>query len=179
MQGEWKDRGSVRVGRVLVKNEAGLAEALRRPRKDEGEPIPCPRGSPSESFPPARRAARSGSPPSHRHATLWFAGEARNWPLADYFLHELEELVEEIEALHPMYRDVPVAELLRTATLPAMEALEEAVEDEDHAAFEAAYDRLTTACNACHIASDRGAIVMVRPTSPPMTNLRYLPGREP
>jgi len=37
-----------------------------------------------------------------RHASLWFAGEAENWPLADYVVHELEELVEEIEELHPV-----------------------------------------------------------------------------
>lgn len=114
-----------------------------------------------------------------RHATLWFAGEARNWPLADYFLHELEELVEEIEELHPVYRDVPVAELLGEMTFPAMEALEEAVVAEDPEAFAAAYDLLTVACNACHIASDRAALVIVRPTAAPLTNLRYLPGRVP
>ncbi len=110
-----------------------------------------------------------------RHASLWFAGEAENWPLADYMVHELEELVEEIEELHPVYRDVQVAELLREMTTPAVEALETAVDDENLQDFERAYDDLTTACNACHIASDRAAIVMERPTSPPFTNLRYRP----
>jgi hypothetical protein len=110
-----------------------------------------------------------------RHASLWFAGEARNWPLADYMVHELEELVEEIEDLHAVYRDIQVAELLREMTHPAVEALEEAVEEEDPEAFEDAYDALTTACNACHVASDRGAIMMQRPTAPPLTNIRFRP----
>jgi hypothetical protein len=110
-----------------------------------------------------------------RHASLWFAGDAGNWPLADYMLHELEELVEHIEELHPVYRDVRVAELLRQMTVPAVESLEGAVEAGDRARFAQAYDQLTTACNACHAASDRAAIVIQRPTAPPLTNLRYTP----
>ena len=110
-----------------------------------------------------------------RHASLWFAGDAGNWPLADYMIHELEELVEEIEELHPMYREVPVAELLSEMTTPAIERLEAAVDAGDGPAFREAYDQLTNACNACHIAADRDAIVMQRPTHPTFTNLRYRP----
>jgi len=113
----------------------------------------------------------------HRHATLWFAAEAENWPLVDYFLHELEEIIEDIEEIHPVYDGVPVAEMLAEMTTPAIELLEDATDAEDRVAFVAAYDQLTAACNACHIASDRDAIIMQRPTSPPLTNLRYLPGR--
>ncbi|MEX2531037.1 MAG: hypothetical protein WD960_09720 [Gemmatimonadota bacterium] len=108
-----------------------------------------------------------------RHASLWFAGEAENWPLADYMSHELEELVGEIEELHPVYDEVQVAAMIREMTHPAMEALEDAVEDGDRAAFVEAHDRLTQACNACHTASNRAALVIQRPTAPPLTNLRY------
>lgn len=112
-----------------------------------------------------------------RHANLWFAGEAENWPLADYMVHELEELVEEIEALHPTYREVRVAELIGEMTHPAIKALEDAVDAGDLAAFQRAYDDLTVACNACHIASDKAALVMQRPTAPISTNLRFTPER--
>jgi hypothetical protein len=111
----------------------------------------------------------------HRHAALWFAGDAENWGLTDYMIHELEELVEDMEEINPVYREVQVAELLREMTVPAIERMEDAVEAEDRAAFAQAYDQLTTACNACHVASDRAAIVMQRPTQPPLTNLRYAP----
>jgi len=110
-----------------------------------------------------------------RHASLWFAGEFGNWALADYYLHELEELVEEIEELHPMYHEVPVAELLQEMTQPSVDRLEDAVELEDSAAFVRAFDELTAACNACHVASDRAALVIQRPASPPLTNIRFRP----
>jgi hypothetical protein len=110
-----------------------------------------------------------------RHALTWFAGDAENWPLADYMVHELEELTEDIEELHPVYRDIQVAMLLREMTTPAVEALESSVEARDHTAFVAAFDRLTAACNHCHVATEREAIVVQRPTAPPVTNLRFTP----
>lgn len=110
-----------------------------------------------------------------RHASLWFAGDAENWALVDYIVHEMEELVEDMEELHPIYREVPVAELLGEMTHPAIEDLEDAAEAGDREAFIEAYDRLTAACNACHTASDREALVIQRPTAPPLTNLRFRP----
>jgi cytochrome c553 len=110
-----------------------------------------------------------------RHASLWFAGAAENWALADYMVHELEEVTEHIEEVHPVYGDIQVAALLREMTLPAMEELEAAVAAGDRDGFTAAYDRLTTACNHCHEAGGRSAIVIQRPTTPPLTNLRYAP----
>lgn len=111
----------------------------------------------------------------HRHANLWFAGNASNWALADYMLHELEELVEEVEELHPVYEGVQVALLLGEMTRPAMERLEEAVDGQDLEGFRRAFDALTSACNGCHLASDHGAIVIQRPTTPPLDNLRFQP----
>lgn len=113
----------------------------------------------------------------HRHATLWFAGEAGNWPLTDYFLHEMEELIGDIESLHSTYDEVPIAEILGDVTVPAIEAMEEAVEAEERAAFAAAYDQLTMGCNGCHAPADKAAIVIQRPTVPPLTNLRFTPER--
>lgn len=111
----------------------------------------------------------------HRHASLWFAAEAENWPLVDYMLHEIEELVEVIEETHPTYRDVPVAQMLGEVTVPAIEEMEEAAERGDPVAFVDQYHRLTDACNACHVAADRSVIVIQRPETPPLTNLRYRP----
>jgi hypothetical protein len=70
---------------------------------------------------------------------------------------------------------VQVAALLRETTHPTVTGLEQAVEAGDGGAFVVAFDRLTAACNQCHTAADRGAIVIQRPTAPPLTNLRYAP----
>jgi hypothetical protein len=108
-----------------------------------------------------------------RHASLWFAGDAENWALASYMIHELEEVTGDIETLHPEYDGVQVEAMLREMTTPAIEEIEAAIEAGDRAAFAAAFDRLTTACNQCHTAADRTAIVIQRPIAPPQSNLRY------
>jgi hypothetical protein len=110
-----------------------------------------------------------------RHASVWFAGDAQNWELADYMVHELEEVAELIADVHPEYDGVAVATLMAQLTLPVIEEVEAAVDARDHGAFVAAYDRLTTSCNACHTAASRAFIVIQRPTAPPLTNLRYTP----
>ena len=111
----------------------------------------------------------------HRHASLWFAGDAGNWPLADYHLHELEEVLAEAAELHPEYDGVQVAALLETMTAPVLEEVEAAVRGEDREAFTIQYDRLTGQCNACHIAADRAVLVIQRPTALPLGNLRFDP----
>lgn len=110
-----------------------------------------------------------------RHASVWFAGDGGNWELASYMVHELEEMIGTIETLHPEYDDVPVASMLRRMTVPAVEEIEAAVEAGDGEEFRAAFDRLTTACNQCHQAADRSAIVIQRPTAVPVPSLRYEP----
>jgi cytochrome c553 len=115
----------------------------------------------------------------YRHATVWFAGEAGNWPLADYHMHEIEELTAEITEAHPSYDDVPVADLMRSLLTPAVEQLAAAVDAQDGAAFEAAHDRLTAQCNACHEASGRDMIVIQRPRTPPLDNVRFAPAQSP
>src|SRR5690625_6455832 len=36
----------------------------------------------------------------NHHNKLWFAGTNENWELADFALHEIEEIVEDIKMLH-------------------------------------------------------------------------------
>jgi hypothetical protein len=110
-----------------------------------------------------------------RHANLWFAGEAGNWALADFQLHEMEALVEETAEFHPTYREHRVRELLEAMLEPAVEEVEEAVRAGDRSAFATAFDRLTASCNSCHAATDRGMIVIQRPGVPPRDNLRFDP----
>jgi hypothetical protein len=112
---------------------------------------------------------------AQRHASLWFAGDAGNWELADHMAHEMEELADRIEASHPEYDDIPVAALFRQMSRPAIEEVEAAVTAADGRRFGAAFDALTRSCNDCHTASGKHALVIQRPTAPPLTNLRYAP----
>lgn len=110
-----------------------------------------------------------------RHAKLWFAGEAGNWPLAAYELDELREGFDDAVRLHPVHKGAEVGELLPALTGPAMDRLARAVAARDATAFPAAFDELTAACNACHEATGFGFDVVVRPTANPFTNQDFRP----
>jgi hypothetical protein len=93
--------------------------------------------------------------------------EARNAPLADLYLHELEEVAEHIADHVPHYHDHPVGELTRQMLLPAIERLEDAVEAREWLDSEAGFLALVQACNGCHVATGHGAIRIAPATMNP------------
>ena len=116
-----------------------------------------------------------------RHAKLWFAGEAGNWPLAEYELDELEEGFAGAVRFHPTHRDSPqpLTQLVPEFTEIPLGELRAAVGRRDGAAFTAAYDLLTNACNGCHEAARFSFNVVARPTANPYTNQRFEPPAPP
>lgn len=87
--------------------------------------------------------------------------DASNAELGDFYLHEIEEAAEYVVDNLPLYRDFPVGQLTREMLLPAIEAVEDAVESGDWAQSRTAYAELVQACNACHAATGKGYIHIV------------------
>jgi len=110
-----------------------------------------------------------------RHIKLWFAGAAKNWPLADYELHELEEGLSDAARLHPTHEGAPrpLTELIPELTDPPLNALHAAVAERDADSFASAYDSLTAGCNACHRATGFSFNVVSRPTTNPFSNQEF------
>lgn len=84
----------------------------------------------------------------HRYSELYFAGRDGNW---EYASHQIEEMEAALEA--GIQRRPARAESAAMLD-PALEAVEEAIEDRDPAAFDETFARLTATCNACHMAED-------------------------
>lgn len=84
--------------------------------------------------------------------------EARNEPLAHFYLHELEETSEYIADNIATYDDYPVGQLAREMLLPAIEALEGEIETGEWVAAAAGFQALLDACNACHKVTAHGYI---------------------
>jgi hypothetical protein len=108
-----------------------------------------------------------------RHAKIWYAGQAQNWALAKFELHEIDETFERIARWHPVEDETPVAPLLKAHTQSARAALEESVAQKNSVALVAAFDQLTRGCNGCHQSMEHGFIVIQRPSTPPVTNQRW------
>lgn len=110
-----------------------------------------------------------------RHGRLWAAGEAQNWMLTQFQLAELREsLVGVIERNgdHAALQPRRLADVLPAMMDPALRQLQEAVDAQDKPKFEAAYDALSNACNECHSAAEHGFLVLQRPQTPVLDNLR-------
>jgi hypothetical protein len=112
------------------------------------------------------------------HAKLWYAGNARNWELADYQIDELKEGLEDAGKQIPDYKGVPVGSMIENLMMPPIAEVEGAIKGKDRAKFVAAYDKLTAACNACHQGSNRGFIVIQRPAAPAFPNQAFEPKKK-
>ena len=105
-----------------------------------------------------------------RHAKLFYAVKARNWPLADY---ELEQLVGSLVEAGRYYPNtappMTLAEEIRSS-------LSEAIKAKNEAKFDQAFDEMSAGCNRCHGAADRAFIVIRRPSYPSaFSNQQYGP----
>lgn len=112
-----------------------------------------------------------------RHAKLWLAGQAGNWPLAEYETHELEEGFDDVVTFHPKHRgsQVPLAQAVPIMTNGPLAAVRAAIRNQDRAEFTKAYDSLTAACNECHRKTSFKFNVVTRPTGNPYLNQDFAP----
>ena len=109
------------------------------------------------------------------HNKLWFAAKARNWPLAEYQLGEIKEIMGDVQDFVPIFKNLPLAEMVDAVITNEIAALEKSIEAKDYKAFTVGYDKLTAACNACHQGTENGFVVIKRPTQPAFTNQDYQP----
>jgi hypothetical protein len=101
---------------------------------------------------------------------LYFAGKANNKQLINYYIHELEEILEEIAEEDPTYDEIALGKLALQYGVTALENLEDKLLSGDSAKFATAYTLLMGACNGCHKSSNKGFIIIKKPTSPAFTN---------
>jgi hypothetical protein len=112
-----------------------------------------------------------------RHTKLSLAGEAENWPLAEFQLEELEEAFEEAQKHHPSFKEVPVKDMIASIAMPAVAEVKKGVAAKNRAAFVRAFRDLTSACNSCHQAANRSFFVIQRPAVSPYPNQSFAPSR--
>jgi hypothetical protein len=109
---------------------------------------------------------------------LYFAGQAKNWDLADFYAHEVDETAEDIMAAKVVKEGVEVSKLMTTMLPPAEQGLQEAVQARDPELFQARYGALVDSCNACHQEAKHGFMKITIPDRPSVTNQSFAPERE-
>lgn len=108
---------------------------------------------------------------------LWFAGDAQNWELADFYTHELEEATEELIVNKVTYEGFNISELAENVIEPSIEKIEEGVKQKDQVLFLEGYDLLIQSCNSCHQATHHGFIKIIKPINPAIFNQDFSPAK--
>jgi hypothetical protein len=113
-----------------------------------------------------------------RHDRLWWAGQSGNWTLAYYMVGELGEAMRGIEHTNGDAAELQpekLSELMPSMMNPAIKGVQEALARQDKAAFARAYDKLSVSCTACHAVAGNTFLIIQRPKTPLLDNLRYAP----
>jgi hypothetical protein len=110
-----------------------------------------------------------------RHLKLYYAGEAKNWKLADFQLRELRQALARIGRTIPTYRKIGVDDAVASIFTDKAVAVETAIKAADPAKFKAAYTEMTGACNACHAAMEHEFLVIKAPDAMVYPNQEFRP----
>jgi hypothetical protein len=103
------------------------------------------------------------------HAKLWFAGDNRNWALAKYEESLILSAFKKIQQFHGNNPEAKIAAMIN----PAMDSVDQAIENRNLVAFRQSFLFLNASCNGCHQATKKPFNVIVTPTVPPITNQLY------
>ncbi len=105
------------------------------------------------------------------HNKLWFAGTNENWPLAEFAMHEIEEIFEDMRVYHPDRAETQVLPMID----PALAAMHTAIDGQNSELFKEGYLTLSNTCNTCHAATNFEFIKIVVPTTPAFSNQDFNP----
>ena len=106
---------------------------------------------------------------------LYFAGNEKNWELAEFYTHELEEAMEELEEHNVVEDGINISKFVKIMGLTPLESLDDAVDKKDLEAFKGAYTMQINHCNACHAATKHPFIRIKEPERPVFSNQIFTP----
>jgi hypothetical protein len=99
---------------------------------------------------------------------LYFSGKAGNEELVEFYLHEMEEAMEEVHEANAMEDGVDVSKMMDLFGLQRITHFRKELQKGTE--FEGLYDQLVSNCNTCHVSTKHPYIVIKTPTSPAFTN---------
>ena len=93
----------------------------------------------------------------YHFANLWFAGQSKNWPLAQFYLAETRSHLRWAVRIIPVRRipggEIDLRGLLEAVDKGSLEDVAQAVADKNAERFTAAYRHTIEGCHSCHKAS--------------------------
>ena len=104
---------------------------------------------------------------------LGLAIQSNNANLANFYVHEVEEGLEEIYSVSS-YDNLPIGQTAKKIMPAAFGALEKAIDSKDQDEMLQSYQSVIESCNRCHNATQHGYLKILVPTTNPF-NQNFAP----
>lgn len=116
----------------------------------------------------------------YHYANLWFAAQAGNWPLAEFYWGETRSHLRWAVRIIPVRKnlkgeEVRLQEILDPIEQTTLEGVHQAIAAKDQRQFREAYTRMLDSCYACHVASDKPYLRLQIPEQPEAPIIRFAP----
>ena len=99
---------------------------------------------------------------------LWFAGQKKNWPLAQYFFNEarghIQWLIRKSPTVKVDGKDVDIQGIFDGIDTSSLAAVKTAIEHKDSAQFASSYKTMLESCYSCHKSVGRSYLKPMIPT---------------
>jgi hypothetical protein len=111
---------------------------------------------------------------------LWFAGQQKNWPLAQFYFDEARQHIQWTIRIRPIRkdpegRDVDLPAIFQAVDSTTFAAVKIAIQRQDRAQFESAYRQALDGCYSCHKSSGKPYLRPIVPTAPAQTIIDFSP----
>ena len=103
----------------------------------------------------------------HLSHKLGLAIQAKNEPLASFYVEEVEETVDIIRKKFPTYDNFQIASLMGAMLVPQIEPVEISLKAKNWVTTNASYTKFVESCNSCHTATNHKFVVITAPTTNP------------
>lgn len=124
--------------------------------------------------------AHAMSDVGYHFSNLWFAAEAENWPLAQFYANETKSHLHWAVRIKPIRKDaadrtIELEKILEALENTALKQLTAAIEVKDSTQFSAAYRFTLEGCYSCHKASDKPYLRLRIPERPDAHIIQFDP----
>jgi hypothetical protein len=109
---------------------------------------------------------------AYHFANLWFAGEKKNWPLAEFYWSESRSIPVRKD---PKGNEIRLAEILDPIEKTALEDVHKAINEKNNEKFANTYKQMLESCYACHLAVGKPFLKLQVPNQPEAPIVRFEP----
>jgi hypothetical protein len=119
---------------------------------------------------------------SFHFTNLWFAGQEKNWPLAQFYLNETRNHIKWSIRLVPVRKskngEVKLIEKFEPFDNEKLGEIQKQIAAKDRKQFSIAYRDAMSGCNDCHAASDKPYLLVSVPHKATAEGIDFKPQKE-